>query len=84
MYANFNTNCLYCWHLLLEEYGPMIHNIPGSKTEAADALSQLPYDDMLSQEHYKSSADDLSGSAFPLHYRLLEVKQSTDKALGAN
>ncbi len=37
--ANFNTDHVYHWWLLLEEYGPMLCYIPGNKNEAANALS---------------------------------------------
>ncbi len=66
--ASFNTDCVYGWNLPLAEFGPKIHYIPGSKNGAAHALSQLPYDDVLLQEQYKSIIDDLSGPAFPLNY----------------
>ncbi len=37
--TNFNTNHVYFWCLLLEEFKPMIHYIPSSKNEAANTLS---------------------------------------------
>ncbi len=80
--THFNTNCIYCWHLLLNDFGPNICYIPGSKNKATNALNQLLYNDTVSQEQYELSTDDLSGPGFLLNYRLLEVKQSKDKALG--
>ncbi len=53
MCANFNTNHVYLWWLLLQEYGPMTHYIQGTKIEATDVMSWLSYDDIFSQEHYE-------------------------------
>ena len=35
---------VYCWRLLLEEYGPNIVQIKGIHNTVADAISQLDYD----------------------------------------
>ncbi len=48
---------------------------PAAKNEAADALSQLPYNSSGSQELYDLSGNDLAGTAFPLIFHQLEVEQ---------
>ncbi len=38
------SDCVYCWLLLLEKYGPEIGYIKGIDNTVADALSRLKYD----------------------------------------
>ena len=44
-YKQFNTNRVMRWRLLLEEFGPKLIHIEGSKNIIADALSRLPLKD---------------------------------------
>ena len=39
-----SSNCVYCWQLLLEEFGPDIVYIKGIDNTVADAISYLEYD----------------------------------------
>ncbi len=64
MCSNFDVDSVYHFHLLLEEIGPQIHYVLGSKNEATEALIGLPYNDTMSHEHYELNTDDLSGTAF--------------------
>ena len=82
--SNFNTDRVYRWRLLLEEYGPNIHYVKGSTNEAADAMSRLAYADTVPQELHDFSADALPSTAFPLSYRIIEREQAKDKQLGKN
>ena len=52
---NFNTERVMRWHLILEEYGPMLEYIKGEQNVVADALSRLdiikePLQDPISQD----------------------------------
>ena len=40
-YANFNTDRVIRWRLIIEEYGPNLRYIEGPKNVVADALSRL-------------------------------------------
>ena len=54
-YANFNTDRVIRWRLIIEEYGPDLKYIEGPKNIVADALSRLglkdnpDFKDMLEQ-----------------------------------
>ena len=78
--TNFNTDRVFRWRLLLEEYGPEIIYIPGEHNTAADALTRLPMADSTSQELFLEP-DDLKQSAFPLSFKILEREQNKDVAL---
>jgi hypothetical protein len=40
-FANFNTDCVCRWGLIVEEYGPEIAYLPGVHNIVADFLSRL-------------------------------------------
>ena len=44
-YANFNTDRVIRWRLIIEEYGPDLRYIEGPKNVVADALSRLGLQD---------------------------------------
>jgi len=73
------------WRLIIEEYGPTIEHISGSKNIIADTLSRL---DMTSDTEsldmadcYGLDNDDLPLNAFPVSYALLDREQKKDKTL---
>jgi len=68
---NFNIDRVYRWRLMLEEYGPEIRYIKGSKNVAADAMSRLPLLDDVTEE-LNDFSEELSPDAFPLSYRIIE------------
>ena len=64
--TNFNTDRVYRWRLVLEEYGPEIRYIKGEKNIAADALSRLPLQDDVKEELFNDFSEDLPPDAFLL------------------
>jgi hypothetical protein len=88
-YVNFNTERVMRWRLLLEEYGPELYYIKGTKNIVADALSRLPIapsnstdeDINYLADHYGLEDSDLPDDIYPLQYQLIQKCQKTDKAL---
>jgi Integrase zinc binding domain len=89
-FKNFNTERVMRWRLILEEYGPEILYLPGSKNIVADALSRLNFtshdkDVMHSQlataELFGQTKDDLPATIYPLNYSVLQREQQQDKHL---
>ena len=63
---NITTERVMRWRLLLEEYGPNIHYIQGSKNIVADALSRLNINPKNTEQHPEQSAEETQ--AFELYY----------------
>ena len=42
IFESFTTKIVLCWHLMSEEYGPVIKYIEGPDNDAADTLCRLP------------------------------------------
>jgi hypothetical protein len=65
------------WHLIIEEFGPTMEYIKGSKNIVADTLSCLEMaSDMESLDMadcYGLDSDDLPDDAFSVSYTLLEI-----------
>ena len=65
------------WQLVLEEYGPDLIWLKGTKNQAADVLSWLPYVENDTKENEYSllelaelySVEDIQDEAFPLMYK---------------
>ena len=85
-FKNFNCERVMRWRLVLEEYGPDLKYIKGTKNVVADALSRL---DFIEKEHeihniaecFGYDDDDLPSDAFPIRYRDIAKAQSKDKRL---
>ena len=68
------------WRLLIEEFGPELHYLPGKKNVVADCLSRLEYDeDDVSQDHFALEDEDIN--EYPLSYKIIMKYQQKDKAL---
>ena len=76
---NFNTNKVFWWRLILEEYDEDIKYIKIQKNIAADELSQLPNNGNQKTTHESTYSTDtmqkhqdikLSESPFPLSFKL--------------
>ena len=86
-----------CWRLLLEEFGPEIKYVKGSKNLVADALSRLrTKTGNLVQDPVQNSSEaleeilgvkpatELSDTFFPLDARIIDQEQKKDKLLFKN
>jgi hypothetical protein len=88
-YVNFNTERVMRWRLIIEEYGPELYYVKGTKNVVADALSRLPLiDDTSTDEDFTYLADhfgledsDLPDDIYPLQYQLIQNCQKSDKPL---
>ena len=92
--ANFNTERVMRWRLLLEEYGPTLQYIKGPKNIIADALSRLDMgaDTEMSNEltslQQETTAElfantevDLPEKALPVQLKLIEREQQKDEII---
>ena len=68
------------WRLLIEEYGPELHYLPGKSNVVADCLSRLPYDE-IDGNHESFALDESDIAEYPLSYKLLMKYQQKDKNL---
>jgi hypothetical protein len=89
-YANFNTERVMRWRLILEEYGPELIYLKGETNIVADALSRLDIapseKDIVHDIHYLADyfgldEDDLSEDTYPLSYQNIRHLQQQDKKL---
>ena len=86
-YKNFNTERVMRWRLILEEYGPKLQYIKGTKNVLADALSRLDikHDPIQTAEQMAQTVgldnNDLPADAFPLKYKLIEKAQKRDQSV---
>jgi hypothetical protein len=89
-YANFNTERVMRWRLILEEYGPELIYLKGETNIVADALSRLDIatseKDIAHDIHYLADyfgldEDDLSEDIYPLSYQNIRHFQQQDKKL---
>ena len=76
------------WRLTLEDFGPELKYIKGEINVVADALSRL---DMSNNQEilnisqlYGYNDEDLSDSAYPIHYHDISKAQKTDAELKQN
>jgi cleavage and polyadenylation specificity factor subunit 1 len=88
-YKQFNTNRVMRWRLLLEEFGPELVHIKGSKNIVADALSRLPLKEFDTNELqtfeevtlYNSEAIEEEFEIYPLSYKTILKHQKQDTEL---
>ena len=77
------------WQLVLEKYGPDLIWLKGSKNQAADTLSRLPYMENDTKENEYSllelaelyGVEDIPDEAFSLMYKYLQKGQGSDQSL---
>ena len=68
------------WRLLIEEFGPELHCLPGKKNIVADCLSRLEYDkDDVTPDNFTLKKEDIN--EYPLSYKIIMKYQQKDKAL---
>ena len=89
--ANFNTEHVMRWRLILEEYGPELRCIKGEQNIVADALSCLDLDDdvplpSVHDANAMAECFNLEGTQFPsehypLHYSTIAHYQALDAEL---
>ena len=81
----FNTECVMCWRLILEEFGPELKYIKGKNNVVADVLSRLENStnqDILNIcELYGYDDEDLPDSAYPIGYHNIAKAQKTESKL---
>jgi hypothetical protein len=92
-YANFNTERVMRWRLILEEYAPEFLYLKGEHNIVADALSRLElvtttehssgeqHDIHYLADHFGLEDDDLPADAYPLHYKTIALYQRRQKDL---
>ena len=91
--ANFNTERVMRWRLVLEEYGPELRYIKGEQNIVADALSRLGIDDNIPlpsvhdvnamAECFNNEGTEFPSEHYPLHYSTIAHYQKSDAALQA-
>jgi RNase H-like domain found in reverse transcriptase len=91
-YANFNTERVMRWRLILEEFSPELIYLKGDTNIVADALSRLEllpsatpphimHDMHYLADHFSLDDDDLPADAFPLQYKTIAQHQNLQKEL---
>ena len=68
-----------CWRLLIEEYGPELHYLPGQKI-IADSLSRLEHDNNLGN-HESFALENYEVMKYPLSYKLVMKYQQHDNQI---
>jgi hypothetical protein len=82
-FSNFTTNCVTCWQLIVEEYGPKIVYLPGKRNIIADALSRLPKLEPQDESAFLEEifAVDEQTDAFPIAFDVISKTQLADKKI---
>jgi hypothetical protein len=81
------SDCVFCWRLLVEEYGVSFEDLPGKNYVVADPLSRLDIDDLKIQEEGVLaflSESEFSNIKFPMHTALMFKEQMKVQGLREN
>ena len=84
-FANFTTNRVTRWRLIVEEHGPKITYLPSKTNIIADALSHLPMIENTpsNQIFFTDTCFNQEDTDFPVSYQLISEKQAQDHRLQA-
>jgi hypothetical protein len=92
-YKHFNTERVIRWRLILEEYGPELKYIQGSKNVVADLLSRMDISDEIANDAHTDAElmaelfaldeDEIPfpHNVYPLSYAVLRQEQQKDNKL---
>ena len=80
-FKNFNTERVMCWQLFLEEFGPNLVYIQGTKNIIANALSQLDLSEKEFSRKVFASGNQEFPKNYPLSYAQIEHEQQRYWAL---
>ena len=82
-FANFNTERVLRWRMVLEEHDPELNNIQGEHDLVADMLSRL---DLLPERETPAvndllafNEDDVPSDCFPVQFKRITQHQHQDK-----
>ena len=84
-FANFTTDHVTRWRLIVEEHGPKIAYLPGKTNIIADALSRLPMIENTPSDQifFTDTCFNQEDTDFPVSYQLISEKQAQDHRLQA-
>ena len=84
-FANFTTDRVTRWRLIVEEHGPKIAYLPGKTNIIADALSRLPMIENTPSDQifFTDTCFNQEDTDFPVSYQLISEKQAQDHRLQA-
>jgi hypothetical protein len=79
-FANFNTDCVRRWRLIVEEYGPEIVYLSGVHNIVADFLSRHPIStDSFNEIHCIDKIFPIDDNdPFPLDFATISTHQQAD------
>jgi hypothetical protein len=82
-FSNFTTDCVTCWQLIVEEYGPKIVYLPSKCNIIADALSCLPKLEPHDESAFLEEifALDEQTNAFPIAFDVISKAQLADNKI---
>jgi hypothetical protein len=81
-FANFKTDRVHRWRLIVEEYGPQIIYHPGVKNIVADFLSRHPVLPKTSELHFLNEIFTVDDNIpFPLAFEIISEHQAADLQL---
>jgi hypothetical protein len=83
IFANFNTDHVRCWQLIIEEYGPEIVYLPGVHNIVANFLSHHPIStNSINKIHCIDEIFPIDNNdSFPLDFAMISSHQQADVCL---